>query len=271
MGRTLLASPTLEVAVDGGYAYAMASDAGLRVVDVQDPTDPHEVGFYDTPGSARHGAAGNGYVYVADNDGSARVIDVHDPANPAEVAVYLPGMIVSMAILSGNYLYLENGSRHSTNILDVSDPLTPVTLSELMHDYYIDVNVSGRYLYSLAYDRMDIVDVCSKSNPRLVSSLPGTSGSAVVASNGFAYVADFDGKLSVVDVRIPASPQVVGSYDTFGEALDLVVVNNIVYMVGSHGGMYILQYDGLPAAAGRLPMDSQALFFMFVPLVQLDC
>jgi hypothetical protein len=41
-------------------------DAGLRVIDVSNPSSPREVGFYDTPGNARGVAVSGSYAYVAD-------------------------------------------------------------------------------------------------------------------------------------------------------------------------------------------------------------
>jgi hypothetical protein len=41
-------------------------EAGLRVVDVSDPAQPVEVGFYDTPGHAYDVAVTGEYIYVAD-------------------------------------------------------------------------------------------------------------------------------------------------------------------------------------------------------------
>jgi hypothetical protein len=40
--------------------------AGLRVIDVSNPSSPREVGFYDTPGWASGVAVSGTYAYVAD-------------------------------------------------------------------------------------------------------------------------------------------------------------------------------------------------------------
>ena len=40
------------VAVAGGYAYLADLNAGVRVIDVSDPSSPEEVGFYATYGHA---------------------------------------------------------------------------------------------------------------------------------------------------------------------------------------------------------------------------
>ncbi|HIE25887.1 TPA: hypothetical protein EYP66_01210 [Candidatus Poribacteria bacterium] len=40
------------IAVVSGYAYVADDESGLRVVDVSNPENPYEIGFYDTPGYA---------------------------------------------------------------------------------------------------------------------------------------------------------------------------------------------------------------------------
>jgi hypothetical protein len=45
------------------------------VVDVTDPTNPTEVGFYDTPGDTYGVSVSGGYVYVADQNGGLFILD----------------------------------------------------------------------------------------------------------------------------------------------------------------------------------------------------
>ena len=76
------------VFVSGDYAYIADSFNGLRVVDVSDPTNPQEVGFFDPTGPT----AGQGvffsdpYVYLADGLGLL-VLDVSDPTAPIEAGL----------------------------------------------------------------------------------------------------------------------------------------------------------------------------------------
>ncbi len=50
----------LGVDVAEEYAYVAGGEAGLRVVDISDPMNPTEVGFHDTPGSARECGSSGG-------------------------------------------------------------------------------------------------------------------------------------------------------------------------------------------------------------------
>ena len=43
-----------------GYA------GGLRVIDVSNPTNPREIGYFDTPGDALDVYVSRNYAYVAD-------------------------------------------------------------------------------------------------------------------------------------------------------------------------------------------------------------
>lgn len=52
--------------VDGDYAYLNCEENGLRIVDVSDPANPAEVGYFDGAPIARGVTAKNGRAYVAE-------------------------------------------------------------------------------------------------------------------------------------------------------------------------------------------------------------
>ena len=56
------------VTVAGQYAF-ITDEQGLRVFDVIDPTQPEQVGSYDTPGDANEVIVSDGYIYLADGEG----------------------------------------------------------------------------------------------------------------------------------------------------------------------------------------------------------
>ncbi len=86
------------VAVQGDYAY-VAAGAAMTVIDISSPSQPQQVGYYDTPGSALGVAVVGDYAYVADSSAGLRVISVADPANPVEVGYYdTPGYAYGVAV-----------------------------------------------------------------------------------------------------------------------------------------------------------------------------
>ena len=116
------------VAVSGIYAYVAGVDAGLRVIDVSTPTNPMEVGFFDTPGWAMGVAVSGSNTYVADYDAGLRVIDVSDPSSPAEVGYEdTPGWAWGVAVAGGQAYVADRDA--GLGVYDVSGcqttPLPP--------------------------------------------------------------------------------------------------------------------------------------------------
>ena len=95
-------------------------EEGLRVIDVSDPENPDEIGFYDTPGFAYGVFAAGDMAYVADNVAGLRVIDVSDPENPDEVGFYDTPGVAWGVFVAGNLAYVADGGS-GLRILDVSD------------------------------------------------------------------------------------------------------------------------------------------------------
>ena len=58
----------------GYHAYVAAGPRGLRIIDVSDPTEPQEVGFYDTLGITCDVYASGVYAYVADWNGGLYIL-----------------------------------------------------------------------------------------------------------------------------------------------------------------------------------------------------
>ncbi len=100
------------VHVSGSYAYMADARSGLHVIDASDLSNPYEVGFYDTPGSAQGVHVSGSYAYVADLNEGLRVIDISDPSNPYEVGFYdTPGSATGVHV-SGSYAYVADGGKY---------------------------------------------------------------------------------------------------------------------------------------------------------------
>ncbi|GEM_PF-2857804 len=110
------------VAVLGSYVYIADGLAGLRVVDISDPPNPSEVGFYETAGEAYGVAILWPHAYIAGGRAGLRVVDISDLAHPFEVGFYdTPGYAYGVAVL-GSYAYVADADLH---VVDISDPAHP--------------------------------------------------------------------------------------------------------------------------------------------------
>jgi len=112
---------------------------GLRLINVSDPNNPTEIGFYDTGDYARGVYVRDTIAYVADGYSGLRLIDVSDPTNPTETGFYDTGGLAwgvyvkdTIAYVAdyGDGLYLihyygntgikENKNRNKINVYNIS-------------------------------------------------------------------------------------------------------------------------------------------------------
>ena len=118
----------------GGWlisAYVAAGEAGLRIIEVSDPAQPREVGYYDTPWFTWRVATdltsrpGEIYAHVIDKLGSLRIVRVTDAAHPVLVATHA-GVYGDVAVTEG-YAYVSGDG--GITILDLSDITQPRQVS----------------------------------------------------------------------------------------------------------------------------------------------
>ena len=236
----------------GITAYIADDFSGLRIIDVSNPENPIELGFYDTPGNAEAVATSGDYAYIADSDHGLRIIDVSNPQNPEEVGFYdTPGRVYGVAP-SGGYAYIADYS--SLRVVDVSNPenLYEVKFYETP-GYTENVTVLGDYAYIADWaSGLRVIDISNPENPYEVgfSSTPGFSWGVTlsgdyanpnVSSIGItAYIAnDFSG-LRIVDVSNPKNPEEVGFYDTPGFTWDVAVSGDYAYLADDFNGLRIV-------------------------------
>ena len=226
------------VAIAGGYAYVADGDGGLRVINVSTPTNPVEVGFYDTPGHANGVAVVGSYAYIADGGSGLRVINVSTPTNPTEVGFYdTPGSAYGVAV-AGGYAYVADGYSGGLQVVDVSNPADPTGVG--FYDtpgVAKDVTIAGGYAYVADYyGGLRVVDVSTPTNPTEVGfyNTPGVAYDVAVAGD-YAYVADSGSGLRVINISTPTNPTEVGSYSTPGDAQGVAIAGGYAFVVDGSG------------------------------------
>ena len=105
-----MAGVVQDIHIVGDYAYIAAARAGLRVLSVADPTNPHEVGSCGMSGYALSVHVAGGCAYVAAGYGGLWVISVDNPANPDEVDFYDTPDGAADVYVVGNYVYVATGA-----------------------------------------------------------------------------------------------------------------------------------------------------------------
>ncbi len=244
VGRLKLPSDNTGVDVLGDFAYVAGGQAGLHVVDISDPAHPVLRSTHDTRKRAdavkviAAPQPDGSYLHIALVVEGTEGITTYNVTNPDSVVAFEAGSTAvdgkGMFIIETDdpsepyYVYLAESWKGLRVFRSV--PVAPGKL-----DYF------GVFLYSRGYAK------------------------AVEVVDGFAYIADDEMGLTVMDARVlvPGQLEKVAYCDTPGNARDIEVVDGYAYISDGSGGLQILEVneDETPVIVGSLALngDSDAI------------
>jgi len=250
-----------DVAVQGGYTYAVDPFEGLRVFDISTPWTPVWVGSCPISEDGAALAVAGSYAYVL-SPYALDVIDISDPTAPFVVSSSAHSYADDIVARDG-YAYVTtwNGAQAGLEVVDVSDPYAPFVVGfcptePLAHA----VAVAGNYAYVtvdlVSLDRgLAVINIADPTAPFLVGmcNTDGLFLACVAVLDGFAYMtdADADHGLLVIDVQDPAAPEQVGGYHNVGRAYGVTVAGAHAYVDGRRDGLHIVDVSD-PGQSARV-------------------
>ena len=201
-----------DLALQDGLAYLAAGHSGVRIIDVNQPTAPVEIGYCDSWGSASSVAIEDGYIYVTTSFGGFRTYDVSDPAHPVETDVQDLEYMLSDVIVQDGYVWVA-GRWNGLYIFDLIDPAHPQlagTCDNSGGDIF-DLAVQDTLAFLVdGYLGLQVVNVADVTDPIEIASLdiPSTTW-GVAVQDEWVYVASEN--LHTVSINNPYNPFVYGS------------------------------------------------------------
>lgn len=179
-----------DVYAQGDYAYLAYWDAGTRVLDVSDPTDPVEVSSFGETEGADRGDEGNPWDRVYASPGNAHYVQ----PSPDGDHVY-----VGAETYAG-----ESGGIKVFDVTDFDDPQqvaeieaedrNPGIFADTSHNF----DVTSNQLYTSWYDAgARVYDITDPANPEQTYEYDpdGSSFWTAVRERGFVVVSDIGGGL----------------------------------------------------------------------------
>jgi len=145
-----------------------------------------------------------------------------------------------LTLLSGLSLAEPHRAQAQTGSLDLIGQIGGATYA---------VFVQGNYAYIGVGPRLVILDMTNPAHPTKVGESPVLPDivQGITVSDNYAYVADYNGGLQIIDISIPSAPKLIGSYDTPGYATDVAVSNGYAYVADYIKGFQIINVSN-PAA-----------------------
>ncbi len=245
------------VAVAGGYVHLVnnpCTDKCYQIVNVAYPSSPTEVGWYDT-GDANDVAVADDYAYVVGTKG-LNILDISDPAAPTFAGNYYTATYAVALGWSRAYVTEWSG----LHVVDISNPNNPTQAAFWESPVAaMDVVLDSTLAY-VAAEGLHIVNPAPSGPHEEGAYEPGAGEDYQrIALDGFyAYVADWDGGLRVIDVFKPRSPTEVGYYDPpAGVGRGVTTYLGYAYLANDYAGLYILQFA--PSVSTTIPTSGGTL------------
>ena len=266
--------------VHQGYAYIGMGDDGLQIVDIKDPERPtsvdhfiifQEVQFPDEPepltartsssmieiiGSTMYvyGQICNGFFSMA----SFNILSIDEPTIPSVVSQYAElafgiGRLVVTEVRA--YLTLKSFGVVGMVVLDIHDPSNLSMLGALAIDEngpsggFMEWN-EAESIIMVAYKdpgTIHFIDVSDPEALEILNSYPTGTDSAfnmVLTGRYLLLAAGTDG-IMVLDVSDPLNPEQLLLHQTVGEAFEMKLVGDLLYVAEQDAGFQIYRVSGL--------------------------
>jgi len=268
------------VAVKGNYAYVAdsryaTSSTGLQIFDISDPFSPVLAGSYTTnQGDFTDIVIDGNYAYIAASSLGLLVFDISDPLNPALAGSCdeRDGLARAVAV-QGDYAYITNyeslgGGENELLIIDILDPENPslediINLENLYGASARGIDVSGEYAYLATYDdkhlRIVGIDPEKPSFKQLVGSWATDSGQYaynVKVKGIYAYLAQSNEGLKIINITDPSDMSVVAVCDTNGRAYWIFLQDDIAYIADGGGGLAAIDISNPVSPAVLYTVDT---------------
>ena len=244
------------VVVRGGFAFVAAGEAGLRILDVSDPTRPTEAGSWDSPGYAESSDLGGDTLYLADGPTGIQILNVADPAHPTKIASLYCDYYAFRVAVRDRYAYVAAGGA-GLLVADIGDPSRPSHVASLdTRGYAYSVSLADNVTYVAdGWEGVTVVDVSDPARPTLTGTraLEGWATDLQV-SGSMLYVAGGSAGLHVLDVTDPAGPVELGGYRSYSaQYVSVAAAGSMAYIADRLTGVLALDASKPlePTEAGR--------------------
>lgn len=210
--------------ISGQQFLAVANGSQLALVNVDNPFDPT---LYATiaAGDNCEGVATQGTLaYVAAGNNGLRIYDCANPTALQTIAALDSLGYCESVALDSTRIFVAAGK--SSYLIAASNPRQPLVLSRIAAQpggYHQFVGVKGEYVYVCDYNLGVLVyRLTNLQQPEFVTTIAtGPQATRITFAGSFAYVANGEAGIHLINISTPAAPRIVSTFDTPGSAASL--------------------------------------------------
>lgn len=253
-----------DLAASNDYVYFGTYWGSLRVVEVSDPLQPQEVASLNPNHSTENTIntiIANDHLYSV-VDGELSIVDISNSKEPIEVSyfhLFEPSYDFERIAIENQFIFAIRNGVESENlfVIDVSDPVNPQAVGGLdLSGNICAISLSAGYAYLLTCGDIEVaagtlwvVNISEPTHPMVVTSLLLDNAGEELANRfarvgirlegQYAYIAA--GDLWLVDISNPAAPRQVAFMETPGDAREVVVDGELIYVADGAGGLLVVK------------------------------
>ncbi len=244
-----------DILISKGYLYVTLQSAGMAILDISKPEDTFVASLFAREGVATSVQTDDNFAFISYTSIGIRALDITSKTNPFHDPAWLYETSggSSLGLLPGsNSLFFAN-DQFGLQKIDITDKsnLNAVITYDTPADA-VAIDVSGNYIYALddtvgdypEKEGLRIFEI-STSNGAAVFYFKGfcpTPGKAqdVQVSNNYAYIADGDHGIQIIDLSDKTNPYIMGNFDTPGSAYGVFIKGNYAYVADGVSGIAII-------------------------------
>ncbi|MHA1270220.1 MAG: hypothetical protein ACTSPY_10575 [Candidatus Helarchaeota archaeon] len=241
-------SQIFDIEISGDLAYVACDFNGLKCYNIQDPSNPIEIGSlgFATVGSVRDVEIEGDILYSVSTTGF-KCIKIGDIIDPIQESYYDGAGVSSRSIaVDSNVAYI--GTLANTLItVNISDPaatpMLPLMNSLSTSSQVIDVKTAGNVAYlALVSNGLYTVNISDPLNLNYLGNYSLTGATYAVALDGDeAYVGNSVGGLYAFSILDPANPTYLNNNNLGGVTInDIAISGNIAYLATESQGLIIV-------------------------------
>ncbi len=260
-----LAAPTGTAYVPyyaNGKTYVAYGTAGLRIIDVGNPSSPLLLSTTALGGDSRAVAVSGNYAYVAARDSGVFIVDVTNANAPVKIKSLKMPSARGIAV-AGTKVYVA-ASDSGMVVIDITNPTNASIVAYTGKSVYGEnVSINGTTAGLSDYSYITFFDITNPNAPLK----KGTTTKFRIGNEGFsidgnyAYVPDGD-SMKVFDITNLQTPTQIAKVKTGGYGYVSAVSGNYCYVASEGTGVRSINisnpsapveagfYDGVPQSRG---------------------
>jgi len=249
-----------DVVVEGSLAFVADRDFGLRIIDLEDPNRPVQIGVYAV--DMAMAVAVSGPICALTDSQDLVVLDVSKPSRPVLLGRIDLGMTGRDIEIADDTAFL---ACHEDGIVavDLSDPNSPdpigwFSVDQIGVGYAAGIEVTGDVAY-VAF-RLGGLRVLDISDPARMNEIGQPQNFTINAldvdvDGSLAFVSDWHHGLWVFDLETPENPVMLELLEDPGRITNAAADRGSVVLAAGNGGLPV--FDTEPCRLGEQPLPME--------------